>query len=266
MALVAACTRNILLARGSFYLLWSKKYSENAEKRSGYPLPWPYFATQVSSRDSELSRIAGLCLLKRLLVKNGHSFNLFDILQGAKQCVHDVGEVLSNSSMHSELENMFHPELYSAVREALQARPHPSTMSVYVESVNNLRLTAVNVIIGDAEPNDRHTISLLGQKIITSQKQMETIQSDMTNNRLTIHTAKGMGQEAFLKKLEVCFTVSFMTKEKIVIEEEGRVVSGLEKLRQAFHVWKFGSVFDWDNDYPLQWSIYDINYFLAKQV
>ena len=232
------------------------------EKAAGssqrYPLPWPREAADFPV-GTLFSKIAGFSMLNRLLVNNGHQqIRSSELLEGANQCVHHMADVLSSSSMHSELEHLLHPNLYSAVWAALQAMPQPHQLLVHLLSLNELSLLAVNCTFGNAAPDDRHVISFLGQKLITSQKQLDATYSSMSSSKFTMNNAKELGLEAAVKNIDISFTVSFRRKERVVIDT-------LDEVYTACHVWKFWSVFKSDNDYPLQWTIYDINHFLAKQ-
>ena len=227
-----------------------------------FPLPWPS-QTAGFTRDSFFNKIAGYTMLNRHLSNGGQQKITFsELLDGAEECVHHMANVLSNTSMHSDLELLLHPNLYSAVQTALEAEPEPREMSIRMLSLYDMRLLALNTTFGHAEPDDRHVISFLGQKLITSQKQMDAAFSshDPSNKlKFTLDDAKMIGFEASMKKVDITFTVSFRCKEKI---EMGT----LDEIRTAYHVWKFWSAFKPNNkDYPLQWIICDINNFLAKQ-
>lgn len=249
---------------GGSRLVTSRRMSASCS--DDYPLPWPHFDKPFPVGESPWSRLAGLFLLKRLLLNHGdHHFSLSELLQGVRDCVFHVAAVLSDPVRHVELREIVHPDLHRTLQSALQGLPSSARLQVDIESLQHLRLAAVNTIIGDAPQDDTHTISLLGQKIITSQKAMEEVIEN--RDRFTAQTARNMGREAFLTKIVIQFMVSFSTTETYsIIEEDGRILMGSNTPREACHIWKFGSAFDWGSSYPLQWTIYDINQYLNKPV
>ena len=236
-----------------------------ANELSDYPLPWPHSSRPYSSSESFLNKLAGLHLLKRV-VRNltGTEFVPGEFLEGAKDAIHHIAKLLSSPDQHEKLKGLLHPDLYKPMISSLTSLPESSQMYIDIESIKNLKVTGVNSIVGSASPDDKHTISWLGQKIITSQSKLENLME--TNGRFTIEAAKTIGKEATLAKMEFLLLVSFNTKEKfVVVDKNNETLQGSNQFRDAYHLWKFGSEIYWDNEYPLQWTIYDINQYLSNR-
>lgn len=185
-----------------------------------------------------------------------------EFLQGVRNAVFHMVDCLSSPDQHDQLKTFLHPNLCSAVRDSLESLPPSSFVQVEVASLKHIKLEAVNSVAGMASPDDQHVISWLGQKLITSRKKLK----ELSRQGFTAGVAREIGLMAAQMKFEFELTVSFTTRERFAVIEDGtgRVVQGSDKYRDAFHVWKFGSVVNWEEDYPLQWMIYDINQFLMK--
>ena len=229
-------------------------------------MPWPHISKAIPVGDPPWRRLTGLHLLKRVLRwHGGHALSASDLLQGARDAVFHLVATLSCPAKHKQLETILHPDLHRALWKALETIPTSSSIHLDIESLRHLRLVAVNSVIGSASPGDRHIIYWLGQKIITSQKKMEDVVYG--SGQVTAAVAREIGREAAMTKWKFEFTVSFTTKEKFAVldEKDGRIAQGSNQFRDAFHVWKFGSLINWREDYPLQWTIYDINQYLVDQ-
>ena len=232
---------------------------------SDYPLPWPHSSRPYSSSESFLNRLAGLHLLKRV-VRNltGIEFVPGEFLEGAKDAIHHITKLLSLPDQHEKLKGLLHPDLYKPMISSLTSLPESSQIYVDIESIRHLKLIGVNSVVGSANPDDEHIISWLGQKIITSQSKLENLME--TNGRFTIEAAREIGKEATLAKMEFLILVSFNTKEKfVVIDKNNETLQGSNQLVDGYHLWKFGSEIYWDSEYPLQWTIYDINQYLFQR-
>ena len=230
-----------------------------------YPLPWPHLPKQFQNDDPAWNRLAGIHLIKKVVSNvTGVVFKTTDFLDGVKDAILHFAEAIKSSN-NNELKETLHPDLYDVITASLNSIPLNSHTHLDIESIQNLRLTAANSIVGTADQGDEHTISWLGQKIITSQSKMETLLSS-ERSKFTIEIAREIGKEAGLSRMEFILSVAFSTKEKYaILDEDGGVIEGSNQFIKSHHLWKFGSHVYWDDEYPLEWQIYDINNYLHNQ-
>lgn len=228
---------------------------------NNYPLPWPHHTKMTfPSGDPLFHRLAGLFLLKRIIKASGYKFNTTEFLSGVKDAITSFSKLIFSDNWNV-LKDIVHPDLYtplSASLSSLSLKPH-----LQLETIRNLSLIGVRSIVGVAPPDDRHVISYMGQTLITSQSKMESLM--YSNGKVTVHSAKEIGEQATAANMEFVMTVSFNTRERYyVTDTEGTVVGGANKIRSSTHQWTFGSVVNWDSEYPLEWKIYNINNYLCN--
>ncbi len=237
--------------------------SRREENGDAYPLPWIHARKPVRPSDPYLHRLVGLFLLKRFTNLHGYKFSVSDFLDGAKDAVYSLAEVIANQEAHAHLEHFLGRRLCSALRQSLSALPENAHVHLDIESIRNVHLSSVNATVGDADPGDDHVISWLGQRVIASQSRLQNLIDE--DSRFTFERARELGREATLSRMEFQLGVSFGTKEKFaVLGEDGHVVMGSNQFRNCFHLWTFSSLVSWEMDYPFQWSIVDINDFVKQ--
>lgn len=230
----------------------------------GYPLPWVHSRKPVRPSDPYLHRLVGLFLLKRVANLHGHRFSASEFLDGVRDAVYSLAEVMVHQDRHSQLEQFLGPRLHSAVSPALASLPEKAHIHLDIESIRNMHLSSVNAIVGEADLGDDHVISWLGQRVITSQSRLQNLMDE--ESRFTLERARELGREATLSRLEFRLGVSFGTKEKFaVLDEEGHVVIGSNQFRNCYHLWTLSSLTSWETEeYPFQWTIVDVNDFVKQ--
>ena len=231
-------------------------------RKREYTLPWTQYTTPPDTREPFWNRLVGFTLLRMASKNTGQSLSIAEFAAGVKQAINTLADTIAQPENHSELRQLLVPELCTAVEKSLEVLPAGYRLHLDVESVRSLRMDSVNSIVGASDPNDEHVISWLGQKVITSQEGLKQL-DDGKNVKFTLSTARDLGKQAARTRLEFHIGVSFATKEKFVLMDEGgRVIQGSNQFKDGFHYWKFSSPVDYDADYPFQWKIQDINNFM----
>jgi hypothetical protein len=186
-------------------------------------------------------------------------------LKGAKEAIKTVSELINTADRDSILGNLLHPTLYKAISDSLSSLPDSNNIHLHLDKVKDMRLVSINSITGTVpDPDDRHVVAWLGQKIIASKTKLDNIVS--SNNQFTVYTAKELGKEAALTKILFILSVSFKAKEKFVITETetGNIVQGVDQYKNVHHIWQFGSEVSHHESYPFHWRVYDINRYLES--
>lgn len=229
-----------------------------------YPLPWPHLQKQFPSTTPPWNKVAGLHLLNRVIKSaTGGEFKAKEFLEGVEDSTKCFVQSLKDRNL-DVLKEILHPKLYHKVFHSLCQLPPTSQILTDVESIRHLKLTNVNSIVGTANSDDEHTISLFGQTIVTSQNQMEELLESQKGTSFDYELAKKIGKEATMSHMEFILTVTFTTKEKFaILDNDGKLIEGSNKFINGNHIWKYGSTVLWDNDYyPFEWKLYDINDYL----
>lgn len=197
---------------------------------------------------------------------HGQQFSVSDFLLGARDAVYTLADVMACQDNHEQLQELLQPALCSAMEESLGNLPQNAHIHLDIESIRGLQLTSVNAVVGSAEPGDEHVMAWLGHKVITSEAKMQQLVTQDT--KFTLDSAKEIGQMAVATRLEFLLGVTFNTKEKFaVLDEGGQLVEGSNQFRDCFHFWRFSSLVEWEtDDYPFQWSIVDINNYVRLNV
>lgn len=227
---------------------------------SNYKLPWAQHSAPFYEREQLINRIAGLFLLRRIASSHGYSFSVSDFLQGVKEAVFSLAGILSTPERQDSLHAILHPRLYERITPSLASLQYGSRMHLDVESIRHLQLCCVNSVIGATEPGDEHTLSWLGQRVITSRTELRAL--DEINAKITFQSGREIALEAASTHMEFQLGVSFKTKEKFaILNSTSEVVTGSNQFRDCYHLWRFSSSVDWngDIDYPFTWIIADIN-------
>ncbi len=189
------------------------------------------------------------------------NFKTTNFLEGVEDSIGSYIHMLKNRNTEV-LQDIMYPKLYNNIKQSLSMLPSSSQMLIDIESIRHVNLIDVNSMIGSADPDDAHTISFLGQTVITSQKKLEGIVESQKDG-FNFEHAKEIGKEATMTRMEFIMTVTFRTKEKYaVLDDKGTLIEGSNKIVNGYHMWKYGSVVDWDADFPLEWRLYDINNYL----
>ena len=201
--------------------------------------------------------MAGLFLLNRLV-----DFSRSDFLLGVTDAVYSVAEIFSDQSRHIELERLMNRPLYSAVKQSLDSLPTDSNIHLDIESIRHLQLCTVHSEVGEAATDDVFAVRILGQEIVSSEAKLqsysESILRGSKEERLEAR------ESVLTMKAKFELGVGFSTREKyIVFSSEGKVVEGSNQYQTCHHLWKFSSPVDSESDnYPLEWTISDINGYL----
>ena len=225
-----------------------------------YPIPWMRYNKPVKVLEPLWNKLTGLFLLRRIATLHNHSFSVAEFLSGVKDAVYTLANVITDSSMRHNLDQLLEPQLCKSVQQSLDLLPQKAHIHLDIESIRALQLSSVNTVVGSTAPGDEHIIALLGQKIITSQARLQDI-LDQQDEDFTFKNARELGKEATFTRLEFSVAVSFATKEKFtVMDENGRVVMGSNQFQDCYHLWRFVSLVPWGTeDYPFMWTISDIN-------
>ena len=229
---------------------------------STYPLPWPRLQKVVPS-EPPWNKAAGFHLLDRVLRRvTGAEFKTNDFLDGAEESIGSYIHLLKHRNTEV-LQDIMDSKLYDNIFQSLSTIPSTSQILIDVESIRHIKLTGINSVIGLADPDDMHTISWLGQTVVTSQKKLEDVM-DVQKNSFSFQHAREIGKEATMMNMEFTMTVTFNTKEKYaILDDTGALIEGSNKFINGHHIWKYGSSVVWDNyDYPFEWKLYDINNYL----
>lgn len=235
---------------------------------STYPLPWLHCskASQLAgAREPFWNRFAGLFLLRRVATMHGYSFQISDFLLGVKDAIYALADIIAEQARQDQLQNVLDSALCASMQRSLDSLPPNAHIHLDIESLRNLHLVGVNAVIGSAEEGDRHEIHWLGQKVVTSHSRMESLME--SGSKFSLSDARKIGSEATSSRLEFQLRVSFRSKEKFaVLDDGGAVVMGSNQFRDCFHVWKFSSLVAWEAEsYPFNWSILDINNFMESR-
>ena len=194
---------------------------------------------------------------------HGQQFSVSDFLLGARDSVYTLADVIAYQENHEQLHQLLQPVLCSAMENSLGNLPQNAHVHLDIESIRGLQLTGVNAVVGTADPGDEHVMAWLGHKVITSEAKLQKLA-----DQFTFDSAKEIGQKAMATRLEFLLGVTFNTKEKFaVLDEGGQLVEGSNQFRDSFHFWRFSSLVEWGTDgYPFQWSIVDINNYVRLNV
>ena len=216
------------------------------------------------------AKLVGLLLLRRLLRSCSHDFNIPEFLLNSKDAIFAVvGALQATTDGLNNLSGMLENKLYKEVTKSVSSLNPTHQIDLELESINNMYLVGVSTITGKAESGDEHVINFLGQKIITSQSQMQIL-FDSSDGKFRMENARALGTEAKKANMEFVITISFSTKEKYCLTNNlGQAVEGThDQMRVAHHLWKFGSKVNWDaldkEEYPFQWVVYDINNYIEN--
>lgn len=250
-------TRRYLLVR-------CLSHSSEADSIDGYTLPWTQHPTAFTNREPLLNRTLGLFLLRNIASSHGYSFSVSDFLEGVKEAVFSLARILSTPERQDALPTVLHPRLCESIKSSLDALPSGSRMHLDVESIRHMQLSCVNSVIGATEPGDEHTFTWLGQRVVTSQSELQAMND--IGAKFTFQSGRELAMEAAHTHMEFQVGVSFKTKEKFaVLDNSGEIVAGSNQFRDCYHLWKFTSSVEWetDIDYPFSWTVLDINNYLS---
>lgn len=248
---------------------WKRLFHSSYASRNGqnnYPLPWPHLEkSPVGANQGFFNRLAGVFLLKSVASAADTDFKTSAFLLGVKDAIYCVSDRLGAPSqeLRDGLEGILHRELYRTVKFSLDSVA-ASRIHLDIESIRQLQLVAVNSVAGAVPDRDQHQIGWLGQTVVTSQTEMERLHE--LSGKFTVKAAREVAEKAMLSHMEFGLTVTFQTNEKFAImDNKGKIVQGSNQFRNAHHVWRFHSQVLWDEDYPFQWEIADINCFLTNR-
>lgn len=228
-----------------------------------YPLPWPIRERGEKSESEPVwNRMVGKFLVRRIMKNLGFDFSVAEFFNGTRHAMHELASMIATRERHEEISHVTSAELYQAIHSSLALLPDSCHIHLDVESVRNMEMVGFNTTAGQAESGDRHVISGLGQKVVTSQSRMQDISENLRT--FTTHQARDIALEASMARLEFCLSVSFQTREKFAVLDgaSGAVIQGSNQFVSCSHLWVLGSLVDRDADYPLRWTILDINNFL----
>ena len=238
-----------------------RQLSGGQESETHYPLPWPVL-TRRQQTEPWLHRLAGTYMLKSLITgQTGGKFSTSEFLEGAKNAIETIVEALPTPD---KLENLVHPRIHKAISDSFRLA-HTPALEMEIDTIDELRLSGVNFVGGVArDPNERHVVAWMGQKLLINKSRLEEIVSD--NKRFDTRLAKEIGKEAALTRMVFFLSVSFRMRERYVLRDvaNGNVLQNSNGFKTGFHFWRFGSEVLWDEPYPFQWRIYDINRYLES--
>lgn len=227
-----------------------------------YPLPWPPLSHQHNSTRSYLNNFAGIFLLKQLAPQ----FSKLEFLQGVKDAVYTIAEVISDQCRHDELEYLLTKRLYAAIKPSLDQFPSSASIHLDIESLRHLQLRTIEGTIGEAPQEDIFTVKLLGQRLIASEANLE-MYSDVFF-RGTKEDRLAASEAVLSMKSNFELGVTFLTREKFVVfGKDGQVMNGSNKVKSFWHFWKLSSPvnFEQDGKHSLDWTVSDINDFLNQK-
>ena len=211
--------------------------------------------------------MAGRFVIKSIMKAFGSRFSVGEFLEGAKYAVNEVSHMLIDKDRHDDLSSVMSPELFKDVKEALDSLPPSCHIHLDIESIRQLESVSFCCIAGEARPGDKHVIAGLGQMIVTSQSRMLDVSKDIKS--FTTKDAREIALEAGMSRLEFQLGVGFKTKEKFAVidDESGSLLAGSNKFIDCSHCWLFSSLVQRTSseEYPLNWTIVDINNYLDKQ-
>ena len=238
-----------------------RRLAHSSADGSSYQLPWTQHQTPFKQRESFINRTVGIFLLRRIAGSHGYSFSVSDFLQGVKEAVFSLADILSTPERQDSLPAILSPRLCERVRSSLDSLPSGSRMHLDVESIRHLQLCCVNSVIGATEPGDEHTFEWLGQRVIASQSELRAM--DELEAKFTFQSGRELALEAASTHMEFQLGITFRTKEKFaILDNTGEVVAGSNQFQDCYHMWRFSSNVSWnvaDVDYPFSWTILDIN-------
>lgn len=206
--------------------------------------------------------MVGKFLITRIMKNLGFDFSVTEFLNGTKHAIHELASMIATRERHEDISQVTSAELCQAIRSSLSLLPSSCHIHLDVESVRNMEMAGFNTVAGQAALGDEHVVSGFGQKVVTSQSRMEGISEDLTS--FTTHQAKDIALEASMARLEFSLSVAFQTREKFAVLDSasGAVIQGSNQFVSRSHLWVLGSLVDRNADYPLRWTIMDINNFL----
>ena len=235
--------------------------------KTTYPLPWPVRERAEKAESEPIwNKLVGKFLVRRIMKNLGFDFSVGEFLDGTKYAVHELASMIASSERHEEIAHVTSADLYQAIHSSLCLLPPSCLIHLDVESVRNMEMVGFNTVAGKAESGDQHVISGLGQKVVTSQSRMQDISESLST--FTTHQARDIALEASMARLEFRLSVAFQTREKFAVLDSasGVVIQGSNQFVPCSHLWVFGSLVDRDADYPLKWTIIDINNFLRGHI
>ena len=246
--------------------LSARSLSSSVSGSTSYQLPWVQNSEPFADREPFLNRAIGLFLLRRTANSHGHAFSVSEFLQGVKEAVFSLADILSSPERHGSLPDVLSPDIYAGVKRSLSSMPIGSRMHLDVESIRHLQLKCVNAVLGATEPGDEHVFEWMGQRVLTSRTQLKEM--DEMDSKFTFQMGREMALEAASMHMEFQLSVSFKTKEKFaILDSAGSVIEGSNQFKDCYHIWRFGSTVSWDGDrdYPFIWTVQDINNYLASR-
>ena len=231
---------------------------------SQYPLPWPQTLKPLSPQSAPLwPRLAGLYLLKQFV-----AFSRSEFLSGVRDAVHTIASVISDKARHSELEHLVTNRLYNSMRTSLEGLPCDASIHLDIESLRRLQLCTIHGVVGEACHGDLFAVRIFGQKMLLSESQLQSYSEALF--RGSREDRKAVEDAMSTLKTEFAVGVSFTTVEKFVVfGGDGKVLEGSNQFRTCHHFWKFSSLVNFEaeekGEYPLNWTVSDINNYLDSQ-
>ena len=206
--------------------------------------------------------MVGKFLIRRIMNNLGFDFSVAEFLNGTRHAIHELAGMLATRERHEEISQVTSAELYQAIHSSLALLPSSCHIHLDVESVRNMEMVGFNTVAGQAASDDQHVVGGLGQKVVTSQSRMQHISENLSS--FTTHQAREIALQASMARLEFSLSVAFQTREKFAVLDtaSGAVVQGSNQFVSCSHLWVLGSLVDRDAEYPLRWTIMDINNFL----
>ena len=225
-----------------------------------YPLPWPHLESHDQSvQELPWNKTVGLHLLKGITQGiSGTEFKVKDFLEGVELSIKCYVQALKDRN-YEVLQEIMHTRLYHKVFNSLSLLPSSFQMLIDVESIRHLKLKGIHLQLGKAKPGDEHKLTYFGQTVVISKKKLEEIGVD----GFDWNVAKEIGDELMKEQSKFLLSVTFSTKEKFaILDDNGRLMEGSNKFINGHHIWKYRSTVMWDNDYPFEWQLYDINKYI----
>eukprot|EP00794_Sanderia_malayensis_P013822 gene13822-15267_t len=235
--------------------------------------PWHQNAPGVTKDDPIHHKLLGLFLLKRVLKNYAREdFNINEFIEGVRGAIKLLADCISTEDKYHRLQGILGPDLHAKFLRAFTSmKLEHKRVFLEIDAFLNFKIGGVRLICGGADEGDEYEINLLGQKIITSQRDMFEVEKRVGNTGYSnlFQYGKQLGASAAEKQLRFQIDIKVTTNEIFYIEEKSddsywELTTGERDVTTAKHKLRFESYLqDYEetkDGYPLSWKIVNVDF------
>ena len=253
-------------------MCFKSRYAIAAVKESR-DLPWIQHTKDAFKKEPLRHRILGVFMFRRLLKYVGAPrLDWKDFSNGVMEAVTTVADCISKHDVENELQYYLGPSLLQQYKISFeQLNFENRKIELSIENPKRLHISGARFIFGDADPGDEHVLSICGQKIILSKRDMEEFDEEYNPGVIDgFKFGKIFGEEAFKKKTRFQIDVKFELQERYSLwdKDDSEYFSKyiVRTPIKAYHRWKFESFIPPSTEkFVLDWCVVDIDDFLKTK-